>query len=229
MHVYTVQSVMFSQTGAELYTCHNIANALESAKVPYRKASFVYIPKSKASVFDWKRCPVPVFATRSIHTRCPQQGDMYNIHKPLLRAFWASLVIASASSRMISLKPDLKMVRVLAKLRIAPLTIPIPLSSDALSCVCCEWCTYTLWYQIVDTFGGAYYCIILWRGSLSGVYTMTPVIMEQVSLSTLSEIPLHTHSYMCYTMCMLTMYHSVSSVAPPTHTHLQYHRVELLW
>ena len=76
---------------------------------------------------------------QKVYTRdARNKVHMYNIHKPLLRAFWASLVIASASSRMISLKPDLKMVRVLAKLRIAPLTIPIPLSSDALSCVCCE-------------------------------------------------------------------------------------------
>lgn len=49
----------------------------------------------------------------------------------LLRAFCASFVMASASSRIISLKPDLYIVPVLAKLRICPLTIPIPLSSEA--------------------------------------------------------------------------------------------------
>lgn len=49
----------------------------------------------------------------------------------LLKAFWASFVMASASSRIISLNPLLKIVRVLAKLKICPLTIPMPLSSDA--------------------------------------------------------------------------------------------------
>ena len=53
---------------------------------------------------------------------------------PLRRAFCASLVIASASSKMTNLNPERKMVRVLAKLRICPRTIPMPLSSDALSC-----------------------------------------------------------------------------------------------
>ena len=52
---------------------------------------------------------------------------------PLLRAFWASRVIASASSKMTSLKPERKMVLVLEKLSMGPLTTPIPLSSDALS------------------------------------------------------------------------------------------------
>ena len=52
---------------------------------------------------------------------------------PLLRAFWASRVIASASSKMTNLKPERKMVLVLAKLSMGPLTTPIPLSSDALS------------------------------------------------------------------------------------------------
>lgn len=49
----------------------------------------------------------------------------------LLNAFWASLVIASASSKIINLKPDLKIVLVDAKFIICPLTTPIPLSSEA--------------------------------------------------------------------------------------------------
>ena len=88
---------------------------------------------------------------------------------PLLRAFCASWVMASASSNITSLKPDLqrskdtpyhlspehknndtkcapqcnwesqpgtylKIVLVLAKLRTAPRTMPIPRSSDAFSC-----------------------------------------------------------------------------------------------
>lgn len=51
----------------------------------------------------------------------------------LRNAFCASIVIASASSKIINLNPDLKIVLVLAKVKICPLTIPIPLSSDALS------------------------------------------------------------------------------------------------
>ena len=42
--------------------------------------------------------------------------------------------MASASSRITSLKPLLNIVLVLAKLRIGPRTIPIPLSSDAFNC-----------------------------------------------------------------------------------------------
>jgi hypothetical protein len=41
--------------------------------------------------------------------------------------------MASASSRIISLKPVLKIVLVLAKLKICPRTMPIPRSSDAFS------------------------------------------------------------------------------------------------
>lgn len=48
-----------------------------------------------------------------------------------LRAFCASLVIASASSSIINLKVPLNMVRVEAKFNICPLTIPIPRSSEA--------------------------------------------------------------------------------------------------
>lgn len=63
----------------------------------------------------------------------------YTLFNSLLRkAFCASLVIASASSRIISLKPDLKIVRVLAKFKICPRTIPIPLSSEALSSRTCK-------------------------------------------------------------------------------------------
>lgn len=56
---------------------------------------------------------------------------IWNIYEPLRKAFWASFVIASASSSMTSLKPLLKMVRVLAKLNTAPRTTSMPRSSDA--------------------------------------------------------------------------------------------------
>ena len=60
--------------------------------------------------------------------------QLYAADLLLLRAFCASFVMASASSRMISLKPERKMVLVLAKLRIWPRTMPMPLSSEAFSC-----------------------------------------------------------------------------------------------
>lgn len=49
------------------------------------------------------------------------------------KAFCASIVIASASSRIINLNPDLKIVLVLANVKTCPRTMPIPLSSDAFS------------------------------------------------------------------------------------------------
>ena len=55
------------------------------------------------------------------------------LHTPLRSAFCASLVMASASSKMMSLKPERKMVLVLAKLSIWLRTTPMPLSSDAFS------------------------------------------------------------------------------------------------
>lgn len=82
---------------------------------------------------------------------------------PRRSAFWASWVIASASSRITNLKPFLeedniavegwgvlllmwvtrclgpaylKMVLVLAKLKIGPRTTSIPRSSDAFNCIC---------------------------------------------------------------------------------------------
>lgn len=48
-------------------------------------------------------------------------------------AFCASFVIASASSKIINLKPPLNIVLVDAKFNICPRTIPIPRSSDAFS------------------------------------------------------------------------------------------------
>jgi len=54
-----------------------------------------------------------------------------NVNILLLRAFWASLVIASASSKIINLKPDLKIVLVDAKFITCPRTTLIPLSSEA--------------------------------------------------------------------------------------------------
>lgn len=50
-----------------------------------------------------------------------------------LSAFWASCVIASASSKITNLNPDLKIVRVEAKFSIGPRTVLIPRSSEALS------------------------------------------------------------------------------------------------
>ncbi len=67
--------------------------------------------------------------------------QQYEIDKLRRKAFCASLVIESASSRIINLNPPLNIVRVDAKLRIWPRTIPIPRSSDAFSSRTC----YTIW------------------------------------------------------------------------------------
>lgn len=52
---------------------------------------------------------------------------------PRRKAFWAVCVIISASSRIISLNPELKIFFVLAKFLICSRTTSIPRSSEALS------------------------------------------------------------------------------------------------
>lgn len=78
----------------------------------------------------------PLFFWTSCRGYWPTQTS--TCHSPLRSAFWASTVISSASSSMISLKPDLNIVLVLANVKISPLTIPIPLSSDAFNSKTCK-------------------------------------------------------------------------------------------